>query len=224
MLKPWMKRYFGEDGLERVEAAVHRAEKRTRGEIVPVLARRSAAYGHVPWVLGLLLYAVLPSAGTAHWDALLPWGAEDWVPLLNLGLAALGGTLLGRRPFFLRLLTPARDLEQAVHLSAEATFYRLGLRKTRESTGILLYVSLAEHRAVVLADHGIAAKVPASTWNEVCADLLQGAAAHDLAAGFENAIARCADILAQSFPARRHNRNELPNRLCVVEETASQAL
>jgi putative membrane protein len=150
------------------------------------------------------------------WRGCFPWSPPVWTPLLDLAVAALAGGLLGRWAPLLRALTPARDLDHAVHLAAEAAFYRLGLRKTRESTGILLYVSLAERRAVVLADDGIAAKVPAETWDEVCGLLLAGAAAHDLASGYETALRRCADILAKPFPPRRRNPNELADGLRII--------
>jgi putative membrane protein len=211
----WLRPYLDDDGLQRIEAAVRSAEKRTRGEIVPVLARRSAPYGHTPWMLGGLVFlALLLSEGRA-WDGIVPWGFQG-VLLLDLAAAAVCGLLFGRLAPLQRAFTPAKDQAQAVSLAAEAAFYRYGLRRTKESTGILLYVSLAEHRAVVLADHGIASKVPPETWDEVCALLLKGAASRDLASGFEDAVAACARILAKPFPARKKNPDELENRLRVL--------
>lgn len=211
----WLRPYLDERGLERVEAAVKAAEKRTRGEIVPVLARRSAPHGHAPWMLGGLVLLGLLLSPSRPWDAWLPWGFRGAL-LLDLLAAAALGALFGRMALAVRLLTPVRDQRAAVHLAAEAAFYRFGLRKTRGSTGILLYVSLAEHRAVVLADDGIAAKVPAETWDQVCGLLLKGAGARDLATGYEEAVARCAQILAKPFPPRKKEPDELANRLRVL--------
>ena len=157
-LPSWAHRILGNDGAERIEAAIAEAESRTSGEIVPILVRRSSTVGHVPLVcftlLLLCVYLVdLPAT-------LVEWGGPYWAWLGGCWLLAGFLTLvLQRFDVVKRFLTPRIDQTQQVGLRAQIEFYELGVSQTEERTGILLFVSLMEHRAVVLADHSIAEKL-----------------------------------------------------------------
>ncbi len=159
-LPSWARSVLGHDGAERIERAIADAESRTSGEIVPLLVRRSSTVGHVPLVsFTLLLLCVFLSDLPAHLADLggpyLAWLGGCW--LLAGGLA-LG---VSRLDVVQRLLTPRIDQMQQVDLRAQIEFYELEMSQTQDRTGILLLVSLMEHRAVVLADHSIAEKLDA---------------------------------------------------------------
>jgi putative membrane protein len=214
-LSLWIRPYLDDAGLKRIEAAVHGAEKRTRGEIVPVVARQSAPYGHVAWLAAAALLALAYAGGLELWRAKMPWGHWAWLPL-DLFTSAVSGWLLAKLPYVRRLLTPDRDLEANVHRAAEAAFLELGVHRTDDRSGILLYVSLTEHRAVVLADEGISTKVDAKEWDDVCKLLLDGAARRDLATGFERAVDHSSSVLQRFFPLRKGKapkRDQLADRL-----------
>ncbi len=100
---------------------------------------------------------------------------------------------------------------------AELEFYRAGINGTSRRSGILLFVSFAEHRAVVLADKVIADKLPASTWNEVLTVLLAGIKSGRAGQGYIDAVNHSAKILAQHFPEIVSDENELSNRLVIKE-------
>jgi putative membrane protein len=108
----------------------------------------------------------------------------------------------------------AKDrITEAVHTLALASFSQHGLHYTRDHTGILILVSLLEHRVEVLADRGINAKVEAGTWQEVVNDLTAGLKSGQACDGFCKAITRCGEILATHFPRQSDDKDELPNRL-----------
>ena len=193
-----LSKVLDHNGRQRIEAALKAADARTSGEIIPVLIRRSAPYGHVAWTAGALILGlvegVLLSAGAGVWAG-RPWNAAG----LLLACAALGWAA-ARAAWVRRALTPRGDAVLAVHRSAEAAFHRLGLHRAREDAGVLLYVSWEERRAVVLAGPGIADLAGTEHWTRTCALLTRAAAAGDLAAGFEAAIAHAADALARAHP------------------------
>jgi putative membrane protein len=81
----------------------------------------------------------------------------------------------------------------------------------------LLFVSLLEHRAVVLADHSIAEKLSAEIWQEPVDLMIQGVKRGDLAAGMTQAIQRCGELLSPHFPVADDDVNELRNHLVVKE-------
>ena len=88
----------------------------------------------------------------------------------------------------------------------------MGLVETRERTGILIYVSLLEHRVVVLADRGIHSRVEAGTWDAVVERVVVGIRENRAEAGLADGIRLCGEILAERFPIRAGDLNELPNR------------
>jgi uncharacterized protein len=141
-------------GIRAIEAAVRDAERRTSGEIVPVLAERSDEYAEVRLVAAALL---APGAGVL-WLAFAP-GRDLWLLPTQFGVFAVVAWLSGRRAL-LRLLAPGAWLAERVQRAAELAFHQLGMVETRDRTGILIYVSLLERRVVVLADRGIQSAWP----------------------------------------------------------------
>lgn len=215
-LPRWARRALGDDADARISQAVAEAEAMTAGEIVPLLVRRSSTVGHVAMLaftllLLCVLLADLPARLTLLGGPHLAWLGACW--LLAAGLALL----LSRQDLVQRLLTPRIDQQQQVELRAQLEFYELAMSQTQGRTGILLFISQMEHRAVVLADRAIAQKMDGSVWQEVVDLMLRGVKRGDLAEGMTQAIERCGELLAPHFPIAENDRNELPNRLVVKE-------
>ena len=202
------EKFFSEGEQERIQQAVLAAEAKTAGEIVPMIVTSSARYTEVE-LLGLITGLFLGFITEWLWSD--PWGSEYW----NLWpiLGALVGFLIGKIPAVKRIVTPASRQAEAVHTLALASFSEHGLHYTREHTGILILVSLLEHRVEVLADRGINAKVERDTWQEIAQILTTGLKSGRAADAFCKAIERCGEILAAHFPRAEDDKNELPNRL-----------
>jgi len=216
-LPGWAVRCLGADGHERIEAAIAEAESKTSGEIVPVLVRRSSTIGHVPvlafcLLLVALLLAELPAVlGDWLGGHALIWMAATWI------VAAGGAALFARFDLVQRLLIPQFDEVLQVERRAQLEFYELDLSRTQGRTGVLLMVSLMEHRAVVLADHGISEKLDEKVWREVVDLMIDGVKAKDLAAGMSRAILRCGELLATHFPIAEEDANELRDHLVIKD-------
>lgn len=215
-LPVWAQKRLGHDGYDRVEAAIRAAEARTAGEIVPLIVRRSSTVGHVPLLATALVLAAAISFG-AH-TALADVVGNDLAAVVLVWLLSVAaGYFASRIDAVDRLLTPQGDQAVQVDMRAELEFYELGIGATRESTGILLMVSLLEHRAVVLADEAISSQLPAETWQEVVDLMIDGVKQRDLADGLCSAITRCGDLLEAHFPIAPGDENELRDHLIVKE-------
>jgi putative membrane protein len=214
----------------RVAAAVSAAEGATSGEIVTVLAARSEDYADVAlaWsalvaLAALLVVAWAPDFYIGLYDRITGGWAEHWAPGRVFGAAALiaalkfAGTwvILLYRPLRLSL-TPAPIRHSRVHARALAMFRMGAERRTTGRTGILIYLSLAEHRAEILADEAIAAKVPAEVWGEALAAMLAELKQDHMADGLVAAVERVGAVLAQHLPRAAGDINELPDRLIEV--------
>ncbi|WP_447860855.1 TPM domain-containing protein [Nitrospira calida] len=211
-----MIRFSAED-LDKIRNAVRAAERTTRGEIVPMIVPASARYRDVGYRVGLasaLLVLTVLLVVDSKWA---PWGWHaanaGWLLFAVVGAYAMG-QWAGTFPAVIRLFTSPERMAMKVRLRAEQAFYRHGLHKTKDRTGILILVSLLEHRVHVLADKGINDRVPPGTWDRIVAGLVDGIRAGRPTEALCEAIARCGEVLARFCPAGPgDNPNELSNEL-----------
>lgn len=181
-----------------VTQAVRELEKQTAAEVVVVLAAGSGSYRDVAYAAG----------AAAAWATLLFFIFSPatysplWVPAETAALFAGAAWLVHRTPALVRLLTSARRREAQVAQAAEAAFVEERVDRTRERTGILVYVSLLERRLEILPDAGIDGRVAPGTWSPV--DLRTG---DDVLAELK----RLGGILAQKVPPTGTNPDELPD-------------
>ena len=216
----WANYHLNAEGRGRISAAVADAERKTAGEVVPVLARSSAHYRHVLWLASALAYIALAASGWSLGRHLLPWGVRGSLGI-DVAAALITGWGLSQFAWVRRALTSRKDQRAAVHRGAELAFHRFHLHKARHDAGVLLYVSLEERQAVVLAGPGLHLKAGQAHWDQACRLLVQGAAKRDLAAGFEQAIGHVGLQMAHAFPAKRRDaKAQLADRLRIVHEVA----
>lgn len=207
-------RTLSQGDRDALAEAVRAAEARTVGELVVVVVERSDRHPGAAW-LAALSFLVLGSVLLA---AFLPWGDPFALLSCQLGLGVLGYACARWLPDFTRaFVSEARAAEMAEEQAVQE-FHAQALHRTEAATGVLLFVSLLERRVVVLADHGIAAVVPEETWDEVDRAVLDGVRAGSLRRGLEAAVRRTGDILAEHFPWREGDRDELPNHVVVRRE------
>ncbi len=205
---------LGPTEQEAVHRALVEAEKKTVGEIVPVVLERSDAHPAACWISAVVSILL----GSALFANHMPWGLPLGLLTAQTGLGALGYAAAWYFADFRRLFVrPARAIEMAEEQALQE-FHRNGLHETAERTGVLIFVSLFEHRVIVLADVGIHAKVGPDAWAEVDAAILEGIRAGSLADGLVHGIERAGALLAEHFPWREGNRNEIPDRLIVRRE------
>jgi putative membrane protein len=202
------ERFFTPPEQERIRQAVIAAESKTSGEIVPMIVTSSARYTEIELfgvVTGLFLGMLL---GWLWHD---PW--ESYHLNLLPVIGATVGFLVTRIPAVKRRLASKSRIAEAVNDRCLAAFTEHGLHYTRDHTGILILVSLLEHRVEVLADRGINEKVPPGTWNEIVGNLTAGLKSGRACEAFCKAVERCGEILATHFPRQADDRDELPNKL-----------
>ena len=201
---------LSEQDRARIAAAIHAGEARTSGEIICVLAKSSSDQATA---LPVLIAAVL---------TLPPWvlmatTAMALQSMLSLQVVAFLVLLavLGL-PRVRTALIPRATRRALAHRAAMEQFVIRGIARKKERTGILIFVSLAERYARIIADEGIAAHVPQSHWQGAI-DTLVGHMRHGhIADGFIAAIETCGDVLAAHFPAAGKERSELPDRIYLI--------
>ena len=196
---------------EVVHEALRAAEARTVGEIVPVVLGRSDDHPAADWLSGLAFLLV----GTAVLAPHMPWEHPAAIVACQLVFLGLGYGAARVLPPYKRLFIRSGRAAEVAAEQAFQEFYGNDLHETEAATGVLLFVSLLEHRVIVLGDHGIAAVVPGKAWEETDAAILAGIRAGSLRDGLVEGIRLAGEVLAGHFPYEDGNRNELPDRLII---------
>lgn len=215
------------DDHAKVTAAVTAAEAHTAGEIVTVVAGASDKYhdvalhwGVLAMLLVLALLAVFPNvAAGIHaalvdaWTQETPAGAYYTIALVLMAATFLVVRLLLTSVPLRMALTPGATKERRVRAKALQLFRTGAEKRTRAGTGVLLYLSLAEHRAELIADEAIHGRVDEDVWGHAMAALIAAVKDGRPGDGMAAAVGEIGVVLAEHFPRSADDTNELPDRL-----------
>ena len=213
-----------------VSDAVAAAEAGSAGEIVTIVTPRSDSYRDVALVWSALVaFAALAALeiGAGFYlpliERLLGLWVFEWTPRAVLGLALGVATLKFLAMYLLMRFTPLglwltpRRVRNARVRTRALTCFRVGAEsRTSGHTGVLIYLSLAEHRAEIIADAAIASKVSPETWGIAMKAMLDPLRQGHMAQGMAAAVAEVGKVLTQHFPRAEDDANELPDRLIEV--------
>lgn len=215
-MNKWIGKYLSEADIKKISSVVAQAEKHTSGEIVPMIVLSSSSTGHVFFSLTMFLLVL---------------GVSALVPISNLvadgeilyvlpGMVIIFTILsfwLSRFHVMQRFFIPRADRAAQVWRRAWSEFALAKISKTEQRTGVLVFVSIMERKAVILADEQALENCPQDCWKEIVSEMGGSLKRGDWVQGFEKAIARCAETLAKHLPASQQNVNELPNSLIIKE-------
>jgi putative membrane protein len=212
--------FFSAEDEAAIEAAVREAEAATAGEIVPYAVGRSDLYVSAVWKAAVVGAVALSVAAAVVYEAGRFWGAllPLWIALPPAAGAALGFLAATLVPSLRRRLVPPELIELRVRQRALAAFVGEEVFATRDRTGILIFVSLFEHRVLVLGDAGINARVEPAQWAQIAEGVAAGIRAGRPGEALAEGIRRCARLLAERVERRADDTNELADRLRTAKE------
>jgi len=202
---------FSEGDEHRIAEAITRAEKATSGEIVAVVAAESSTYLYAPFLWASVVALLVP------WPLILwTWWPAAWIYLAQVAAFAL--VLAATLPRPVRYwLVPGFVKRARAHRRALEQFVTQNLHTTAGRTGVLIFISVAERHAEIVADAAIEARVATGTWQEIVTRLTAAFTAGRHTDGFVAAIDEVGGHLAQHFPPGSFDVNELPDHLIVLD-------
>lgn len=209
-------RLLPETEQEKIQNAVSDVEKVTSGEVVPLITEASDEYPAAIWRGGVLLGVLAASLTTFLLGPNRLWTGMNFVdlwifPAAFLAFALAGAFLLMVFPALKRPFITRSEMNNAVAKSVFSEFMLNGLAKTRDRTGILIYISLLEHRVQIFADEGINKKVEEGTWQKEVETIVKGIKEKNFSDSLVKAIKDCGKVLAENFPPRPDDTDELKN-------------
>jgi len=201
--------FFSDAEKEMIRRAVADAEALSSGEIATMVVRESERYREAEQLGALLVAGLLAAVATVSLHHVTIW---TYIPVV--GLLYFPTLLLFRCFPRLKLsFVGRRRMAEAVRDRALRAFYEKGLYRTREETGILIFISTLERKVWILGDRGINSRIPPGSWQTLAGDLAAGLGSGRSADALCRVIAGCGSELARHFPRRVDDRNELPDEI-----------
>ncbi|MCX7283978.1 MAG: hypothetical protein NTX28_08020, partial [Novosphingobium sp.] len=205
-------------------------EMHSAGEIVTIVTARSDAYHDIALVwsavaalLALSALEIAPDFYIGLVERMLGLWGHEWTPRGIIGVALTVAALKFGAMYLLMRFTPLglwltpRFVRNARIRARALTCFRVGAEScTSGRTGVLIYVSLDEHHAEIIADAAIASKVAPETWGHAMKAMLDPLRAGQVAQGIAAAVGEVGTVLARHFPRSDDDVNELPDRLIEV--------
>ena len=201
---------ISDEDHERITRAIRSAEEKTSGEIVCVLARVSSDATAFPVFIAAVVTLVPP------W-LLVAFTAMPVLRILSVQVILFIVLLMLLCISAVRVaLVPRRARRAIAYRVAMEQFINRGIARKVDRCGILIFVSLAERYARIIADDEIATRVSQSRWQAAVDALIAHVREDHVADGFVAAIELCGKELAQHFPPTHGSRGKLPDRLYVI--------
>ncbi|MDC1174264.1 TPM domain-containing protein [Bacteriovoracaceae bacterium] len=196
---------------KRIEEAISLVEARTDAEVIPIIFRKSDNYPGAHLRCAILFGMLIPAI-----IYMIPIDFDR--PELYV-YGQITGLLLGYVLTFndrmKRLFCTFGEMKEEVYQRCTQAFLENGLHTTKDNTGILIAISLLEHKVEIMADYGINQKVNKNTWKEICQGLTKKIKSGDINGGIVEAINECGKHLIEHFPKTEDNQNELSNQLVI---------
>lgn len=221
---------FTQEQLDKIRESVKEVEKTTEGEVALALASESSTYAEYELfasiVVGIIVFCgMIPFAQQiSNWLATFAWTEQFWQLPLFYGSISFGIMAICYRLFNFvsldRLIVPKNVREKAVYKRALQYFSESGIFATKKHTGILIFVSYLERRVHIMADVGIAAKIPQEAWDDIAFGVSKGfliGTASSITDSYVEAVKRCGILLQKNFPATSDNPNEFKDNLVFVD-------
>lgn len=198
-------KFFSPLEQEKIRQAVIAAEETTTGEIATMIVDSSDNYREAAVTAAILLAAMaalLMAIITRHttvWSY-LPLAVISYFP---------AAFLVARLPQLLKPFIPRKRCEEAVRCRSVQAFYEKGLYRTKDETGVLIFISLFEHKVWILGDRGINARIEPEAWQKLARELSEGIGSGSAGTALCRVIDQCGQLLSSHFPRMQENPNEL---------------
>ncbi|MCK0713653.1 TPM domain-containing protein [Chromohalobacter sarecensis] len=196
---------------QQVRDAITHIERDTDAELVTVLAPQADDYTYIPLLWAGILALLIPGAINYFPQWL---GASELLIVQWACFAVLA--IVFRLPAVTTRLIPRRVRFWRAANLARRQFLEQNLHHTQDGTGMLIFVSEAERYVEILVDRGISSRLDDETWQSIVSNFTQQVKQGQTLQGFLSCIEACGEHLREHVPAT-HERNELPNRLIVLE-------
>ncbi|MDO9578890.1 MAG: hypothetical protein Q7J16_13485 [Candidatus Cloacimonadales bacterium] len=208
---------------KKISEAVKQAESKTSGEIVTAFIRESYDYAIYELIFAVIVSFVYFAVLLLFVPHIRTWLQSMFWDYSSAHLVAFYGFstfLVGTIFYFLanvaaidRCIVPGKIRQKKVHERALLHFMDSGVSYTRDRTGILIFISILERRVELLADSGINEKIEQTQWQQILNNVIEGIKHGNFTDHLVQSIQDCGELLAEHFPIKKDDTNELANEI-----------
>lgn len=203
-------RLLNQTQQDEVARAIEQVERETDAELVTVLASHADNYVYISTLYAAVLALLMPLV-----LKLTPLWLDSDELFIGQWLLFIAAAALFRIPAVMMRLVPKQVKHWRASNLARRQFLDNNLHHTKGETGVLIFVSEAEHYVEIIADRGISQHVSHEQWQHIVTQFTAQVKAGQTQAGFIDCIQSCGLLLKQHAPATSQ-KNELPNHLVVL--------
>lgn len=203
--------FFTDGDKAAIAAAIEAVEKNTAGEVAVMVVDQSDSYPEGNILSGVILGGLLSVVVTELFF-------EDSLSIFMIffaGLSLVTGWITEQIPALKRIFIGKNRVDELVREEAVQSFYARGLHKTRDATGVFFFISLFEHKVWILADAGINSKISPQELQVYAADMAKGIRQGRAVEILCREITSLGKVLAEHFPVRPDDQNELSNQVII---------
>jgi len=201
---------FNEEELLKIEQCIINVEEQTDAELVCVFAQQSDDYRYIPLMWALLFALVSPAL-----ILLGGWWLDQKEVLLVQAIVFFVLFFVFKIPAIQFRLIPKTVRQWRASNMARRQFLENNLHHTASESGVLIFISQAEHYVEIIADRGISVKVPDKEWQDIVDRFVQDVKNKRVQEGLIQCIESCGEKLKNHFP-KTEEKNQLPNRLVII--------
>ena len=217
-----IKKRFSEDDLKKIKAAVHQAEDKISGEIVPVFVERSGHYVGAVYrgglILGALTFILLIYFDRYQYQSELAIVDPLLIFLVVIAAGLTGALFVNYVDPLRRMLVGQAELDHSTKRRAESAFLQEEIFNTQQRTGIMIFVSFFERELIIIADRGISKVVDQKEWDKMVFSITDHIRKGKIVEGISGAIVRCGNILLEKgFVKAEDDVNELKDDLRIED-------
>lgn len=206
-MKVRAKDFFSKTEKEKIRQAVVEAEKSTTGEMAVMVVDESDRYRDAEMLGALLMSGLISVILSLALQHITIW---FYIPAVFVLFFPLW-YLFKQMPYLKLALISHHRADSAVRDRAILSFYEKGLHRTKNETGILIFISLLERRVWMLGDKGINEKIEPDFWGSLVMELTNGIRDGRALDALCAVIAKCGAELVRHFPGTPDDTNELPD-------------
>lgn len=203
--------FFSESEKDKISNLVKKAERETSGEIAVMLVDRSDRYRETEILGALLLSALIALVVAVSLHHVTIW---SYIPAVIM-LWFPAHYFMRRFPRFKLVLAGKQRIEEAVRERAIRAFFEKHLYRTREETGILIFISIMERKVWILGDRGINERIDPQVWRALARELAGNIREDHAFDGLCTVIEKLGAVLEDHFPRAADDANELPDEVIV---------
>jgi len=219
---------LSKDDMKKIGSAVKKAESKTSGEIATAMIKESYNYAIYELIfaviIGFLYFVIIMffTGSIEQWLQEKFWDYSVNYLIMFYGFSTFIVIMLfyfiGNISSIDRLIVPKKIRQQKVQERSIRYFMESGVYNTKDRTGILIFISIMEHRVELLADSGINEKIPKEKWQNIVDNILAGIKQKQIAKHLIESIDECGDLLAEHFPIKDDDKNELTDDIEILEK------